>query len=126
MSSDEITPVRLVDGQGRAGEGRLHTTVYDSGERMRRALLRLIALWLLAGVSVFIPLAHFVLVPGLTLAGLVVAVMTFRLERAADHAEGRCPACGEQVRLGLEARDTIPKWTYCPACNEALQITVAE
>lgn len=125
MSSSEITPVRLSDGDGNAGDGKLYTTVYGSGERMQRALLRLAVFWGLAGVTVFIPLAHFVLVPGFAIAGPVVAVMTYRMEQARDRAEGRCPACGEEISIKLEAKDEIPKWTYCPACNVALQISDA-
>lgn len=79
--------------------------------------------WAMAGVTLFIPLAHFVLVPGFLIAGPVVAVMVYRSEQARDHAEGRCPLCGEEITIKLEAKDEIPKWTYCPACNAALQIT---
>jgi len=125
MSSSEITDIRLSHGDGKATDGRLYTTVYTSGERMQRALLRLVLLWGLAGVTVFIPLAHFVLVPGFLIAGPVVAVLVYRTEQARDRAEGQCPACGEAVTIKLEAKDEIPKWTYCPACNAALQITGA-
>jgi len=123
MSGSEITPARLRDNNGKAADGRLYTTVYSAGERTQRALLRLAVLWLLAGVSLFIPLAHFVLVPGFLIAGPVLAVMVYRSAQARDRVEGRCPACGAEITIKLEASDEIPKWTYCPACNAALEIT---
>ena len=123
MSSTEITPIQFKDNDGKTADGRLNTIRYDSAERVRRALLRLALLWVLAGVSLFIPLAHFVLVPGFLIAGPVVAVMVYRSEWARESAEGKCPVCGEEITIKLEARDEIPKWTYCPACNAALQIT---
>jgi hypothetical protein len=89
---------------------------------MKRALLRLAACWAAAGVTLFIPLAHFVLVPGFLIAGPVMAVGAYRTEWARNHATGHCPACQADITLALEAKDTLPKWTYCPACNVPLQI----
>ncbi len=123
MPGSEITPVRFRNSDGETADGSLFTTVHSAGERIQRALLWLALLWVLAGVSLFIPLAHFVLVPGFLIAGPVVAVMVYRSEWARERAEGKCPVCGEEATIKLEARDEIPKWTYCPACNAALQIT---
>lgn len=123
MPSIETTPVQLGDNDGKTAAGELYTSHYGPGERSRRALLRLALLWVLAGVSLFIPLAHFVLVPGFLIAGPVLAVMVYRSERARERVEGRCPACGEEITIKLEARDTLPKWVYCPDCTAALQIT---
>lgn len=123
MSSNEISDVQLVDGSGKTAAARLHTTLYDSSDRIRRALGRLALLWAIAGVSVFIPLAHFVLVPGFLIAGPVVAMMVYRTEQARERTDGRCPVCEEEISIKMEASDEIPKWTYCPACNAALQIT---
>ena len=123
MPSSEVSEVQFVDGDGKTADARLHTTVYDSGDRIRRALGRLTLLWAIAGVSLFIPLAHFVLVPGFLIAGPVVAMMVYRSEQARERTDGRCPVCEEEISIKMEARDEIPKWTYCPACNVALQIT---
>ncbi len=123
MSSTEITRILLRDNVGKTADGELYSTRYDPGDRIQRALLRLALLWVLAGVSLFIPLVHFVLVPGFLIAGPVVAVLAYRSSQARDRAEGKCPVCGKEVSIKLEAKDEIPKWTYCPACNAALKIT---
>lgn len=122
MSSTETTPILLQDNEGKQGEGRLFTTHFDSAERGRRALLWLVGFWAAAGVSVLIPLAHFVLVPGFFLAGPVMAWRVWRVDTVADHAEGRCPMCTAEVTLPLEADDSLPKWTYCPKCKASLQL----
>ncbi len=126
MPSTETTPLRLEDNDGHATVGMLVTRVYDPAERARRAGLRLAGFWGAAVVSVFIPLAHFVLVPGFAIAGVVVAWMVWRQERAVDHAKGRCPACGEEVIIPLEANDTLPKWTYCPACKASVKLSAVD
>jgi len=123
MASTEITRIQLRDNDGKTADGKLYGIRYDPGDRIQRALLRLVLLWALAGVSLFIPLAHFVLVPGFLVAGPVVAILAYRSSQARDRAEGKCPVCGEEITIKLEARDEIPKWIYCPACNTALQIT---
>jgi len=123
MPSTGITQIQFRNNDDKTTDGKLYTTLYDSGDRILRALLWLVLLWALAGVTLFIPLAHVVLLPGFLIAGPVAAVMIYRSTQARDRAEGRCPVCGEEIIIKLEARDEIPKWTYCPACNAALKIT---
>lgn len=123
MPRIENTAVQLKDNDGNTAAGTLQTTHYDGGDRMKRALLRLAACWAAAGVTLFIPLAHFVLVPGFLIAGPVIALGAYRMEWARNHASGRCPVCQADITLAMEAKDALPKWTYCPACNAPLQLT---
>jgi hypothetical protein len=122
MSHIETTSIQLKDNAGNIAVGALQTTYYDGQDRMKRAGLRLAACWAAAGVTVFIPIAHFVLVPGFLIAGPVLAMSAYRMERARNHASGSCPVCKAEITLALEAKDTFPKWTYCPACNAPLQL----
>jgi hypothetical protein len=52
------------------------------GRRLARALGALLACWAAAAVAVFIPVAHFILVPGLAIGGLVWAAVDLRALRA--------------------------------------------
>jgi len=122
MPRIETTDIQLKDNAGNVVPGSLQTTLYDARDRLRRAGLRLAACWAAAGVTLFIPLAHFVLVPSFLIAGPVLAVGAYRMERVRNHAGGRCPVCKAEITLALEAKDTLPKWTYCPACNAPLQL----
>jgi hypothetical protein len=123
MPEIEHSDVYLQDNDGNHQPGQLQTTRYDQGDRVKRALQRLGFFWLLAGITLFIPIAHFVLVPGFLIAGPVMAYLTYRTEAVRNHTTGTCPVCGEAVTLAMDAKDNLPKWTYCPSCNAPLQIS---
>ncbi len=123
MPNIENTPASIKSNDGKATIGQMQTTWFEHRDRVTRALQRLGFFWLLAGITVFIPIAHFVLVPGFFIAGPVVAYMTYQMNWMRDHVSGACPACNEKVIIKLESKDKLPKWTYCPACNTPLHIT---
>ena len=104
----------------------MQTTCFASGDRIQRALMRLGLLWLLAAITLFIPIAHFVLVPGFLIAGPVMAWLSYRVTQQREQVSGICPSCDVNVNLKVDAADTLPKWTYCPACNAPLHITRVE
>jgi hypothetical protein len=122
MPSIDTTQIQIQDNDGNAAPGSMQTTLYDTRDRMTRAAIRLGACWAAAGVTLFIPLAHFVLVPGFLLAGPIMAVSAYRTEQARELARGTCPVCKETVEIRLEAADNLPKWSYCPKCNAPLQL----
>jgi hypothetical protein len=122
MSNSETTVIVFKDKDGNTVDGEMFTTRFDSGDRSKRALGRLAACWAAAGVTLFIPLAHVVLVPAFLIAGPALAVAAYRQEFARERVEGQCPACQAAVEIKLEPKDTLPKWRYCPACNASLQI----
>jgi hypothetical protein len=94
------------------------------GRRAGRALVALAACWGLAFPAVFLPVAHFVLVPGLLLAGPVLAALRLREGRRLVEIRGACPRCGvrQQFRPGgrLRPRRTID----CPRCHSDLTLDV--
>jgi hypothetical protein len=124
MPETQIQPIhfRRNDGEN-STDGQLAVTLFNDKDRMTRALKRLGLFWLLSVGSLPIIFAHWVLVPGFFIAGPVAAVMVYKVTEAKDHAKGVCPSCGESVEIKLEPKDSLPKWTYCPSCNNPLQIT---
>ena len=124
MPRSEEMAIQIRDTNGdKTCDGSLFSLHYEGGERLMRALGFLLALWAAAGVSVFIPLAHFVLVPGFLLAGLFFAVNVYRTTEAMDKVTGVCPACNKNICIGLDAKDTLPKFCYCPQCNHSIQLS---
>ena len=88
--------------------------------RARRAALVLLVCWALALVSVFIVLAHFILVPGFLAGGLVLAYVRFRTARLVTRVHGVCPRCG------IEQDFDPPSWgrtVGCPRCKNQLTLT---
>ena len=112
-----------ISGEGlKPADGVLHYTVYDKSDRTKRALAALGLCWAAAGVTVFIPIAHFILVPGFFIAGPILAGVRYKQAEAKEKVEGTCPKCEGQISVSLEANDTLPKWTYCPSCDASIQL----
>jgi DNA-directed RNA polymerase subunit RPC12/RpoP len=82
----------------------------------------LLGLWVAAAICIFIPLAHFVLVPGLTVAGLVFGFWRFRGVVTLDPTPFPCPKCGKPVPI---EEDTAgwPAKAMCPECSSRLVMT---
>jgi hypothetical protein len=89
-------------------------------ERFWRATRGWAVCWAGAGVAVFIPLLHYLLVPALVIAGPLVARARSDEHATLLAARGRCPGCGAAlaVELGLPARAET-SWR-CTACGRPL------
>ncbi len=122
MASQQQRTISIRDDKGNAAEGQLFLTGYTAADRTRRAVIALVACLLGAGVAVFIPIAHFFLVPALLIAGPVLFYTRYRQAEALERVEGVCPRCGQSVTIAMESNDKLPKWTYCPACDGALEL----
>lgn len=122
MPSIDNTDIHFRDNDGHTTPGSMQTTLFDASDRLKRAAIRLGCCWLGAGVTLFIPLAHFVLVPAFLIAGPIMAVSAYRTEQERNHVRGTCPVCQETIEIKLEAKDELPKWSYCPECTAPLQI----
>lgn len=94
------------------------------GERLFRAARALAGCWGLGVVSVFIPLAHFFLVPGFLLLGPVLAVQRLGEAVTVVKARGACPACGQPLDVTLKDRwkPAIP--VRCAACRRRIELVV--
>jgi hypothetical protein len=126
MPNIEKTAVTIHENDGKTTAGQLQTTWFENADRVKRALLKLGLFWLLAVGSLPIIFAHWVLVPGFFLAGPWMAYRTYKITHRRDQISGDCPTCNEAITIKLEAKDGLPKWTYCPACNAPLHITLPQ
>ena len=122
MPTIENTAVQLKDNDAQMASGTLQTTHYDHGDCVKRALMKLGLFWLLALGSLPIIFAHWVLVPGFFIAGPLMAYRTYQVKYTRNRVQGICPVHKGDVEIKMEARDELPKWTYCPHCNAPLQI----
>ena len=55
--------------------------------------------------------------------GTVAAVLVYRVKEIMDKATGVCPQCRESIEVKMEPKEALPKWTYCPKCNNSLHIS---
>jgi hypothetical protein len=91
-------------------------------ERMRRAAVALGLGIAAALIAVPIPLAHFLLVPGGLLVGIVLAARRMQEREVFEGARGRCPHCGADQRFKLFGGFRLPKRLDCEACHHDLFI----
>jgi hypothetical protein len=95
----------------------------DFRQRAMRGALILAGGVALAVIAIPIPLVHFVLVPGSLLLGLILGVVRFRQREIFWLAEGACPFCGTQQRLGLAGRVfRLPRQVFCKNCGRPLDL----
>ncbi len=118
----EVRPILIENDAGVARAGSLQVRMFSNRERWLRALKMLALMWLLAVVTLFIPIAHFVLVPGFLLAGPVTAVMRYRVSENVESATGECPVCGEIMTVVLDPAAHLPLWTYCTPRNDPIRL----
>ena len=123
MAQTKFQPVVFKNSNGdKATDAKLHIKVFDNKDSTIRALKRLGLFWLLAVASLPIIGAHWILVPGFFIAGPIAAVMAYRVKEVVDKSSGECPECGESIEVKMDAKELLPKWTYCPKCSQSLYI----
>ena len=94
------------------------------GTRAGRVLGGLGMFWGLALVSVFIPLAHFILVPSFVVAGIVTALLRAREDRRLILLRGSCPRCGAAQEFRPGGRFAGGRSFDCPKCHGNVTLAV--
>ncbi|HYC32452.1 MAG TPA: hypothetical protein VEB59_09210 [Gemmatimonadales bacterium] len=104
-------------------EARIVVLRLTTRERLARAGRVFGAGLVAALIALPIPLVHFVLVPGALLGGLTVGLLRLRHREIIDSAEGACPCCGKEQRLGLAGRVfRLPRAVHCEGCRRSLEL----
>jgi len=93
-------------------------------QRLVRALAILGGCWAAAIVSVFFPVAHFFLVPGFIVLGVVLAVLRSRERERLLGIHGVCPRCHREHDFGRGDRQSGQIWVTCPGCFTRLRVTI--
>jgi len=114
--------IQLKSQAGDTNQAEMTLTAYSNAERKKRAVLTLLTLWGLAALSIPILIAHFILVPGFLIGGIVMFFKRWKTEQEAESVSGTCPACGNQITINLEKKGEFPQWRYCPSCNDSLEL----
>jgi hypothetical protein len=113
----------LVYGQGERGSpGVMRLQEWDKKERTRRALKFWLYCWALSLLSIIIPLAHFVLVPGFFIAGPIGAWVVSTQASQLLGGESACPDCQAFLPLAPAADGKWPLTDLCTACHHRMRI----
>ena len=100
------------------------TRSFDPKERVRRAVKGLATFWGVALGCIFIPVAHFALVPGFGLFGVYTFFERLNAPAIVVKAEGVCPDCGQAQTLDIHGRWKVPppRTVACRNCQRSLRI----
>jgi hypothetical protein len=91
-------------------------------QRMRRAVTGAAAWFGAAVVSVFIPIAHFVLVPFCLVMSFVMGMRRMAQGKMVTAARGRCPDCGAEQDLDLKGPWGGPRDLTCRKCQRPMRM----
>lgn len=114
-------PVRLSGPSEKISQGEVRLQIWDKQARLGRALRFWGIFWGMCIVSVFIPLAHFILVPTFFLGGPIAAWIVSQKERAILGGQSTCPECGEFMPIAA-AEDRWPLKDLCTHCYKYISI----
>jgi hypothetical protein len=98
---------------------------FDRARRLRRAVAGLLAFWGAMVVGLFIPIAHFVLVPALFAAGIYQFVRRLKVREVLQGVHGACPDCGAEQDFESGARLALPQALRCRHCRRGLTLAAA-
>lgn len=122
MKQGQGVPVQVTGSSGKVAAGEVRVKYWSMKERQLRALRFLGIFWGLSLASVLIPLAHFVLVPSLFLAGPIVAWVIYQQESAILGGESTCPECGKFLPIARKPN----RWPFsdlCTKCYHNVEVT---
>jgi hypothetical protein len=117
MSIETEVPTFLTAFGHPASPARALIVEQAPGQRFARTLGGLGMFWGLGLACVFIPVAHFVLVPTFVVGGIVMAVKRAREDRRLLSVRGPCPRCGVEQELKPGGRFVDGRTFDCPACH---------
>lgn len=120
MNEEQEVPVTLTAFGATPSDATATILSQAPGRRLARAVAALGALWGMALAGLFIPVAHFILVPTFVTAGIVVAVLRAREDRRILRVRGKCPRCGTEQAFAAGGRLTSEARLDCPHCHNSL------
>ncbi len=120
MPRSRSEPFLLTGYGGDSTPGVATVTTFDRAEGIRRAVKGLAVAWGAAVVSIFIPVAHFLLVPGFALAGVFVFTKRIRMREVAESIHGTCPNCGHEQDFNPSGDWHLPMHLTCANCSRLL------
>ena len=120
MPRSRTEPFLLTGYDDNCTTGVATVTTFDRAERIRRAVKGLTVAWGAALVSIFIPVAHFLLVPGFALAGVFVFAKRTRAGDVTESIHGTCPHCGHEQDFDSSSHWHLPMHLTCANCSRLL------
>jgi len=120
--TEQQRPVSITAFGATPAPGTATIVEQTPGERTLRTLSGIGMFWALALGGLFIPVAHFVLVPAFLIAGIVMGIKRSREDRRLLAVSGACPRCGIEQRFRVGGRFFDGRAFGCPRCHNNLRV----
>jgi hypothetical protein len=117
--------VRIVGSNGAESRGTVSIEEFDEKTKIMRGLKTFAVFFGCALVAVFIPGLHFVLVPGLLIAGFGFGYSAFQKPSMVCGGKGVCPKCGAEFQI-VRNPPNWPLKDVCAKCFENVKISPTE
>lgn len=105
--------------------GSLELELYSKSERTKVAMKRLVICWGASLLAIVVPIAHFLLVPGLFVAGPIAFYLGIRRTERLLTQSVLCPKCKTPVELE-SSKLKLPMQILCKPCRAFLDIKSAQ
>ena len=116
-----VEPLTIHGYSDEVATGEATVVAFDRAGRWGRALRGLAVAWAVAVATAFIPVAHFLLVPGFGLFGVFVFFKRLRTRAVPTSVKGTCPDCGLAQSFDLGGEWQLPRTLNCTGCSRALK-----
>ena len=120
MPETRKTITAQVDNQSTTGF--VERREYTFAERMTRGLKIAGVLWLVAVVTLFVPILHFILVPSFLILGIVFGWAAWHDKAEVIRGEFICPNCKRTIPIPRES-ENFPCATRCTECQFTVNLT---
>jgi hypothetical protein len=122
MPSTRTVPGRLSLGAEPSQAVQVDIDAWTTLERVRRAAMALALCWSLAGVTIIIPVVHFVAPPVLLVAGPIVFVWRLLSRESLKEVRGACPRCKTARVLPTSGAPKPETNVFCEGCGNQLTL----
>jgi hypothetical protein len=122
-SSGTSTYRALLCSFGKESVGSVTIKHLQPKERKKRMIKAAICCLGAAAITLFIPVAHFILVPSLLLSAPIVAWIAYRPTALLLSGEGKCPMCEAPMRL-TQGKGASVLFETCAACHRPVEVHV--
>jgi hypothetical protein len=122
MPSTRTVPGTLSLGSEPRQAVQVDIDTWTTLERLRRAAMALALCWSLAGVTIIIPVVHFVAPPVLLLAGPIVFVWRVLTRESLKAVRGPCPRCRTDKVLPTSGAPKPETNVFCDGCGNQLTL----
>ena len=117
---ERVMEMRLRGYGSTANDATVRVASFGRSVRLRRALSGLVLAWLLAVVCIFIPVAHFFLVPGFFALGAYLFYSRWVTRTSVTEANGTCPDCNSHQPFDISGNWNPPHRVTCNSCQRSL------